>query len=218
LSISRKHSRKPPVRKRRISVTEPVDPSRSIDGICREWKHMLRSAEETVRLGRIIGETLRGGEVLGLQGLVGAGKTTLVRGIAAGLRADPDKVASPTFVLVHEYPGRLPLIHADLYRVRSQRDISSLGLDEYFDDTTVTAIEWADRSPGALPKDRLEVRLEHRGARVRHVSFRALGPASDILLAAVRTRYNSGSRSRVRPKVGGRKAGTRSPSPRRLSS
>jgi tRNA threonylcarbamoyladenosine biosynthesis protein TsaE len=218
LSRSRKHSRKPPAPNRRIPGTDRADPSRSIDSPYPEWHHRLRSANETARLGRLIGETLRGGEVLGLRGLVGAGKTTLVRGIAAGLQADPNKVASPTFVLVHEYRGRLPLIHADLYRVGSQTEISSLGLDEYFNETTVTAIEWADRSPGALPRDRLDIRLEHRGARLRHVSFRALGPASGMLLAAIRAGYNSDSRSRIRRKGAGERATTQSPSPRRRPS
>ena len=165
--------------------------SRCNDRLCPEWNRTLRSAGETTRLGRAIGKALKGGEVLGLYGLLGAGKTTLVRGIADGLQADPDRVASPTFVLVHEYRGRLPLIHVDLYRIRSQADALSLGLDEYFNDTTVTAIEWASRSPGALPPDRLEIRLEHRSARTRHVSFHALGPVSGALLRAVRTAYES---------------------------
>ncbi|HEX2055356.1 MAG TPA: tRNA (adenosine(37)-N6)-threonylcarbamoyltransferase complex ATPase subunit type 1 TsaE [Nitrospiraceae bacterium] len=165
--------------------------SRSGKRVYPEWKNTLQSPNETNRLGRVIGRALRGGEVLGLHGLLGAGKTTLVRGIAAGLRADPKNVTSPTFVFIHEYRGRLPLIHADLYRVGSELDASSLGLDEYFNGTTVTAIEWADRAPGALPSDRLDIRLEHRDARARDVSMRALGPVSGVLLTAIRAGYTS---------------------------
>jgi tRNA threonylcarbamoyladenosine biosynthesis protein TsaE len=163
--------------------------SRIIGTADAKWKRTLRSAADTARLGHLIGESLRGGEVLALDGLVGSGKTTLVRGIAEGLKADPRKVASPTFVFIHEYRGRLPLVHADLYRVRSEAEAASTGLEEYFDDTTVTAVEWADRAPRALPHDRLEISLEHRTPRTRFASFRALGPASGALLETVRTRY-----------------------------
>lgn len=149
--------------------------------------------------------------MLTLQGLVGAGKTTLIRGIAAGLRADPHGVSSPTFVLVHTYHGRLPLIHVDLYRIASYREVSSLGLDEYFNDTTVTAIEWADRASRALPDDRLEIRLDHRGPRARDVSFRALGSGSATLLTAIRAGYGSNSHGR-------RNARPRSVVSRRVSS
>ncbi len=135
--------------------------------------------------------SLVGGEVLGLYGLVGAGKTTLVRGIAEGLGADSTMVGSPTFVLVQEYRGRLPLIHADLYRIRCEEEVWSLGLDEYFDDDNVTAIEWADKSPRTLPHDRLEVRLEHHTAHMRQASFRAQGPLSGRLLTAIRSALRS---------------------------
>jgi tRNA threonylcarbamoyladenosine biosynthesis protein TsaE len=146
---------------------------------------------ETIALGRAIGHALVGGEVLALYGLVGAGKTTLVRGIAKGLKADPNIVASPTFVLVQAYQGRLRLIHADLYRMRSDEDVLSLGLDEYFDEATVTAIEWADKSPRSLPRDRLEIWLEHHTPRRRDVSLRALGPLSGRLLTSLRAAFEA---------------------------
>ena len=98
-------------------------------------------------MGCLIGQALSGGEVLGLCGTLGSGKTTLVRGIAEGLDAEPARVTSPTFVLIHEYHGRLPLIHADLYRLGSETEVVAIGLDEYFNETTVAAIEWADKFP-----------------------------------------------------------------------
>ena len=158
---------------------------------------MLRSAADTNRLGRIIGAALSGGETLALQGPVGAGKTTLVRGIAEGLGGDPNVVASPTFTLIHTYRGRLPLIHADLYRIQSEADVRSLGLDEYFADMTVTAIEWADKSPGALPPDRLEIHLSHRTPNTRHLFLQALGPLSTTLLRRIRAIHTPVSPNRV---------------------
>ena len=191
MSISPKHSPKRPARKGRSSGRTPASDLRPSDADYWHWKRRLRSPAETTRLGRVIGTSLVGGEVLGLYGLVGAGKTTLVRGIAEGLGADSTMVGSPTFVLVQEYHGRLPLIHADLYRIRCEEEVWSLGLDEYFDEDNVTAIEWADKSPRTLPHDRLEIRLEHRTAHMRQASFRAQGPLSGRLLTAIRSALRS---------------------------
>jgi tRNA threonylcarbamoyladenosine biosynthesis protein TsaE len=109
----------------------------------------------------------------------------MVRGIAAGLGVPPDSVSSPTFVLVHEYRARLPLIHIDLYRLRTDADIESIGLSDYFTDRTVVAIEWADRFLALLPEDRLEVRLTHRTPATRTVRLAAKGPQSRSLLARI---------------------------------
>jgi tRNA threonylcarbamoyladenosine biosynthesis protein TsaE len=154
-----------------------------------QWPIILRSARDTTRLGQIIGQAVIGGEVLALYGLVGAGKTTLVRGIAQGLGAAPHLVVSPTFTLVHVYQGRLSLIHTDLYRIRAEHELLDLGLDEYLDGEAVMAIEWPDRAPNALPEDRLEVHLEHRTARTRHALFTATGSVANTLLRAIRTEY-----------------------------
>jgi tRNA threonylcarbamoyladenosine biosynthesis protein TsaE len=146
---------------------------------------VLTSLAATESLGRAIGRALTGGNVLALIGALGAGKTAMVRGIASGLDAPPDAVSSPTFVLVHEYQGRLPLIHIDLYRLHSNADIESIGLSDYFTDRTVVAIEWADRFPALLPEDRLEVRLTHRSPATRTVRLAANGPRSRLLLTRI---------------------------------
>lgn len=148
-------------------------------------KLALSSRSETESLGRMIGRLLEGGEVLALIGELGAGKTALVRGIATGLDAPPASVSSPTFVLIHEYRGRIPLIHADLYRLRTQAEVEAIGLQDYFTDQTVTAIEWADRFPTLLPNDRLEVHLSHRSPTTRTAQLTAHGPRSISLLAKI---------------------------------
>src|SRR3982750_1397362 len=101
------------------------------------WSMLSNSVAETEQLGHIIGKGVVGGEVFALYGEVGTGKTALVRGLATGLGAAPRRVSSPTFVLIHEYQGRLPLAHVDLYRLESAQTVAHLGLEEYFDGQTV---------------------------------------------------------------------------------
>ncbi len=124
---------------------------------------MSHGEAETAELARAIGAACRGGEVLLLTGELGAGKTAFVRGLASGLGADPDEVASPTFVLLTAYPGRLTLHHADLYRLRGDGDERELGLEELPGPQGVLAVEWAERLrdrpwPGAR-----RVSLHHAG-------------------------------------------------------
>jgi len=154
------------------------------------WNLESTSAQQTDRLGQVIGHALRGGETIALYGPLGAGKTALVRGIAQGLGALPTAVSSPTFVLIHEYDqGRLPLAHVDLYRIGSPRELESTGLAEYFSGQTVTAIEWADKGLAALPHDRIEITLTHRAERSRTIQLRATGPTSEKILALTRRQY-----------------------------
>ena len=150
-------------------------------------RQSLPSLEHTHRLGRAIGSVLRGGESLALSGALGAGKTALVRGIATGLGAPAEAVSSPTFVLLHEYRGRLPLAHLDLYRLSSAKEVESIGLADYLSGPTVVAVEWADKAPGILPADRLEMELRHRTVQSRSITFRATGPVSAALLARIKT-------------------------------
>jgi len=150
------------------------------------WKLVSTSHQHTDRLGEVLGRTLRGGETIALYGPLGAGKTALVRGIAQGLGASPTAVTSPTFVVIHEYQGRLPLAHMDLYRIRSLRELESIGVMEYFSGQTVTAIEWADKGLALLPQDRIEITLSHRAAQSRTIQLRATGPTSDDALLRAR--------------------------------
>ena len=154
------------------------------------WELVSSSHRHTDRLGQVLGCALRGGETIALYGPLGAGKTALVRGIAQGLGASPTAVTSPTFVVIHEYQGRLPLAHVDLYRIRSVRELESTGLIEYFSGQTVTAIEWADKCLALLPQDRIEITLSHRAARSRTIQLNATGPTSDNVLALARMQYS----------------------------
>lgn len=136
---------------------------------------------------------------MALYGELGTGKTALVRGMAAGLGASPRAVSSPTFVLIHEYHGRLRLAHADLYRLDSTGELPHIGLADYDDGNTVTAIEWADKAGRYLPADRLEIHLEHRSPGVREIGFIPRGTQAGGLLARLRA-----GRSRGRTKGHGR--------------
>lgn len=124
-----------------------------------EWTS--RSPERTRRLGEKLAGALQPRDVLALTGEIGAGKTTFVQGIAEGLGVPSGSVASPSFVLVREYrQGRIPLFHADLFRLERLPDAATLGLEEYYEELGVTVIEWANRIPAVLPEEYLEVRFE----------------------------------------------------------
>ena len=106
-----------------------------------------------------LGRELEPGDVLALSGPLGAGKTTFSQGLARGLGVPPERhVSSPTFALLSEHPGRVNFVHGDFYRIETPAELEELGLDDAFD-TSVVAIEWADRFPDVLPSDRLTVTL-----------------------------------------------------------
>jgi tRNA threonylcarbamoyladenosine biosynthesis protein TsaE len=115
------------------------------------------SAEETIELGRQIAKQLPRRAIVLLIGNLGAGKTTLAKGIISGLgAAEPEEVSSPTFTLIHEY-GRV--YHVDLYRLDRAEQVATLGLDEIFDRDAIVLIEWGERFPQLMPPDRMEIRL-----------------------------------------------------------
>lgn len=119
------------------------------------------SAAETIEIGKQLATGLRLGDVIALVGQLGAGKTQLTRGIATGLGVNPRQVASPTFVLMTEYTGRIPVVHIDAYRVQSLGDLESIGFTPELLSESVTVIEWADRIAHDLPEDHLRIELSH---------------------------------------------------------
>ncbi len=129
-----------------------------------------RSEEETIALGRELAPTLSPGAVL-LIGNLGAGKTTLAKGIVGGLNATPaDEVSSPTFTLIHQYGDATPVYHIDLYRLDEQRQVENLGLDDLFSSGSVVLLEWAERFPALLPRHRTEIRLRALPDETREIT------------------------------------------------
>ncbi len=121
------------------------------------------STKETIRFARDFAKTLQPGRVLALIGDLGTGKTTFVKGLAGGLGLSKaaEEVKSPSFVLMHVYPTRIPLYHFDLYRLESSKDISSIGMDEFLNDpNAISCIEWADRAPMMLPSTTTRICFE----------------------------------------------------------
>jgi len=130
------------------------------------------SEEETIALGEKIAAELPAKAVVLLIGNLGAGKTTLAKGIAKGLgAAEPDEVSSPTFTLIHEYSASL--YHIDLYRLDTPAQVATLGLDEIFDRRAVVLIEWGERFPDLMPPDRVEIRLTATGENSREIELRS---------------------------------------------
>jgi tRNA threonylcarbamoyladenosine biosynthesis protein TsaE len=131
------------------------------------------SEAATIELGRELARALPQRAVVLLIGNLGAGKTTLAKGIVAGLgAASPEEVASPTFTLIHEYGGGR-VYHIDLYRLEEAREAESLGLDEIFEREAVVLVEWGERFPELLPRERIEIRLSARGDE-REIEVRRL--------------------------------------------
>jgi tRNA threonylcarbamoyladenosine biosynthesis protein TsaE len=127
------------------------------------------SEEETVELGRMIARTLPARACILLIGNLGAGKTTLAKGIVHGLGvAEPEEVASPTFTLIHEY-GEGRVYHIDLYRLDKVEQLATLGLDDIFDREAVVLIEWGERFPAQMPRRRMEIRLSAIGDTERQI-------------------------------------------------
>ena len=148
----------------------------------------LSSRRETVRLGRAIGAVLEAGDLLLLDGELGAGKTFLARAICRGLGVpSSERVTSPTFSLVHAFEGRLPLLHADLYRLGGEGEVAELGLREARGEGAILLVEWGLPHEGALGGDALVLSLSPREEGPgRSATLRATGPCAAARLDRLR--------------------------------
>jgi tRNA threonylcarbamoyladenosine biosynthesis protein TsaE len=131
---------------------------------------------DTQMLGEQVGRLLKAGDIVCLYGELGTGKTVLTQGIARGLGVAPERaVRSPSFVLMHRYQGRMPVYHADLYRLDGPTDVADIGLREFLGGDGVAIIEWADKLEASLPKERLEITIAHQTEETRLITMTAQG-------------------------------------------
>ena len=126
-------------------------------------------------IGKALGKHLLPGSVICLTGELGAGKTCLIKGMAEGLGVKSKEVSSPTFIIIREYKGRLPLYHIDLYRIGLVDDIRDIGMEEIIYGNGVTAIEWAERINDVLPDERIDIKLEWVDEKSRAIEINAFG-------------------------------------------
>jgi len=136
----------------------------------------LSSLQHTKTLGDVLGRIAQPGDIITLAGSLGAGKTALTQAIGHGLGVDPRiYITSPTFSLLLEYKGRIPLYHMDLYRLGNKSEIESLGLPEYFYNDGLTVIEWPERLGNLMPEERLHIDLVISGESSRTAKLTAHG-------------------------------------------
>jgi len=147
-----------------------------------------RSARETKTWGRRLASLLKGGELIGLVGELGVGKTCFIKGLARGLSLDESRILSPTFTMIQEHRGRLALYHIDLYRLEAAR-LDDLGLREYLFSEGVAAVEWFERLSEAAELDCLSVRIGFAGANARRIELRTASERYAALVEQLRARF-----------------------------
>jgi tRNA threonylcarbamoyladenosine biosynthesis protein TsaE len=152
---------------------------------------ITRSPEETRNLGELIGRAISEKFTIALTGDLGAGKTVFVQGLARGLSVSPDDpVTSPTYTLINDYPGRVPLFHADLYRLSGAAELESIGFDDVADANAVLVVEWADRlAPGELAED-LDIRIVAMDDTQRKISLFFCGRKKTDLINQLQTTFH----------------------------
>lgn len=164
-----------------------------------EFVFVAWDEQDTDRLGRLLAAACEPNLVIGLVGPLGAGKTRLVRATALALGAAPHSVNSPTFVLIQEYAGRIPVFHFDTYRLPNPQAFADLGAEEYFSAGGVCFVEWADRVRDLLPRDHLQVEIEVTGSTSRRFRVTASGPDSERVRARWKSQTADASRNDDQP-------------------
>ena len=149
------------------------------------WDFHSRSLGDTERLSQLVAAQLHRGIVIALIGDLGAGKTHLTKSLCSGMGVSSDDVSSPTFVLIHQYAGRLPVFHFDTYRLADIDEFLDLGVEEMFESDAVSVVEWADRVAEILPADHLEIRISVDGECDRTFRISGTGPLSNSLVKAI---------------------------------
>ena len=147
-----------------------------------------RSASETIRVGKTVGSRLLLGDVVALVGELGAGKTQFIKGLAAGVGIENSAyISSPSFTLIHEYPGKIPFYHIDLFRLGREQEAEELGLEDYFQGRGITAIEWADKIPSLLPEELLFISITYLDKNIRSVEIAGRGRRYEDLVNQVQS-------------------------------
>ena len=143
---------------------------------------VTNSADETRKLGERLADQLKAGDVILLEGELGAGKSELARGVAKGLGVQ-ETVTSPSFTILNVYEsGRMPLYHFDWYRLESSEELYELGMDEYLGGDGIALVEWPERCPDAVPAQYLRIRIGAEGEITRHITEEACGGFRKISL------------------------------------
>ena len=160
---------------------------------------VTHSDPETRRWGTRLARLLCGGEIIGLIGELGAGKTCFVRGVAEGLEVSKNAwIRSPSFTLINEYEGRLPIYHIDLYRISSREESEGLNLREYLYGDGVSLVEWFEHLPAEEADEYLELRMLHAGSNRRKLNFTAHGERYERIIEGLRAKKSKGSKAKVK--------------------
>lgn len=145
------------------------------------------SEQQTRELGELIGKRLEAGTVIGLNGMLGAGKTRLTQGIGIGLEIEDGNVVSPTYTICTPHEGRLVILHLDAYRINHPEEVDELGLDEVVEQGAVLVIEWAEKIEGLIPPIDLLVKVHTESESKRNLEFEAFSEKGESLIQAIRS-------------------------------